>query len=913
MKHFQYTQSIGFRLRGDIAPLSVKGGDDDGLLQDFLRQYEKLLDLYLDALFFERKDGNLYLSNFITVKYPFLKLHAKERYFAPDFNREKTKIYTKDDAHFLEDVLWDWHERNTELYDQLVDEIMRPQNKQVKRADLLYLLKQFFSADNLFFLRDLLQNINHKRESGKINALQAQAQAIEKTTERCLALLSPDQKKGIEVARGSFNYFTVNKQAKDFGGILKELEEKKMSPYKKQNIKELNLLKAVGFCVYIKKKYGTDNPYNLSLSDLYDALKDFKAEQKSKFLEQISQEKWMTFTVTEKEDGAVATTNSKPLKMENLKGKTFHGFAALGAAVGLNPPKRKPKNLTPEQEQERFAQWVHSEFPLFFVKKKKDKNVLSDFLAITREIKDLGEKNQAASPIQKQEITKQLRDKRIKRGKYFQQKWGFAKYEEYCDLYKQVAMTLGKIKAEIKAIEREKIEARLLKYWGLLIDRGETKQIMLVPKAARQEVKRYLQSGKGEIAVLENSSITLRALEKLVRQNFPKQIPDFNEDELLLVKKCKAVLQGRVPQIKLDISAFRDDVLALCEQNHHNKEEFRRDLETVAYRWQCHHCSEADLQQLQKQFGVLIFTLSAYDFERKLQSPEKAHTKLWQEFWSKDNQNLYPLRINPEFRIFYRDTVEQNDADGKKANNRFSHPEARIQFSFTRNAGKAEMQNAFAGEQDLQEQINLFNQAVVDPWVRERDAEENLWYYGIDRGNQELATLGVVRWAKEKYEAMLADGNTKPFDKPEFADISVLKIRDTGATKTITVDRSGTQKEVKIVDNPSYFMADDSEIARYFEEKTVSFIDLTTAKLIKGKIVLDGDVKTYLALKEANAKRKLFEVLSEIKKDANIRHDGKKITIQKKDDKHETLCFFDNRQIQNFGESAKQSLICRNF
>ena len=59
-----------------------------------------------------------------------------------------------------------------------------------------------------------------------------------------------------------------------------------------------------------------------------------------------------------------------------------------------------------------------------------------------------------------------------------------------------------------------------------------------------------------------------------------------------------------------------------------------------------------------------------------------------------------------------------------------------------------------------------------------------------------------------------------------------------------------------MIANLSYFMDRED----WFEEKSCTCIDLTTAKVIKGKIVLNGDIRTYLKLKKENAKRKIYDL-----------------------------------------------------
>ena len=105
--------------------------------------------------------------------------------------------------------------------------------------------------------------------------------------------------------------------------------------------------------------------------------------------------------------------------------------------------------------------------------------------------------------------------------------------------------------------------------------------------------------------------------------------------------------------------------------------------------------------------------------------------------------------------------------------------------------------------------------------------------------------------------------NGKSFSKPRFPEkgeqgIRCVELKPEFLTRQDyrnARDRE-TNRKRNVIDNLSYFM--DRE--EWFEEKNHACIDLTTAKVIKGKIVLNGDVRTFLKLKKENAKRKIHDL-----------------------------------------------------
>jgi len=62
--------------------------------------------------------------------------------------------------------------------------------------------------------------------------------------------------------------------------------------------------------------------------------------------------------------------------------------------------------------------------------------------------------------------------------------------------------------------------------------------------------------------------------------------------------------------------------------------------------------------------------------------------------------------------------------------------------------------------------------------------------------------------------------------------------------------------------NLSYFTVD--KYPDFYEEKEVSCINLSMAKLIKWKIYINGDMASFLKLKKIAGKRKIFELVANI-------------------------------------------------
>src|SRR5208282_5143981 len=135
-----------------------------------------------------------------------------------------------------------------------------------------------------------------------------------------------------------------------------------------------------------------------------------------------------------------------------------------------------------------------------------------------------------------------------------------------------------------------------------------------------------------------------------------------------------------------------------------------------------------------------------------------------------------------------------------------------------------------------------------------------LWFYGIDAGEIELATLALM------------DKDKKPqsFTVYELKDLDFSKEGYIYNKERVLVIR---EKPYKAIQNLSYFLNEELYEKTFrdgkfketfndlFKEKHVSAIDLTTAKVINGKIISNGDIITLLNLKILHAQRKIYQGL----------------------------------------------------
>jgi hypothetical protein len=204
---------------------------------------------------------------------------------------------------------------------------------------------------------------------------------------------------------------------------------------------------------------------------------------------------------------------------------------------------------------------------------------------------------------------------------------------------------------------------------------------------------------------------------------------------------------------------------------------------------------------------------------------------------------------------------------------------------------------AFLETKDLGENIKKFNEKLERDILQSYSIND-LWHYWIDRWINELATLSITKFLSTKNEKWVNNfefAKIKCFKlKDEYDKILDIKIGEYWNTKyefkKSDYIKDWYARNFEVVKNISYFL-DRKEI---FEEITTWIIDLTQAKLIWDKIVLNWDKLTCLKLKELSAKRRIFELFSawKICKDSELSFYEKVIYLVDKDNNINYIYWF---------------------
>ena len=861
-------ETIGEQLQVDIQALNKKSEFN---LAHFITQLKCFCDDMKKYLFFE-KGNELEVDGKLIIKKEWLRIYAKqaladvtEKEKANLYNREgnrklRREQYTIDKYKDLKFTIKEIFDNVDKIYCDIATDASAELNERSRRAHTGLLLQRLSAKRALPCLVSLVENTSKKNEIDDLSVRLKYfgAKLLQQLTFGTCEYL-PAQSNGIPIAKASFNYYTINKKTTDYKSILKNIEEKLLVADLKTLIPQMfNLSKAVKESITEDIKAKTDNKQLLfgdspfadtSTASLRQILKNIKAEQKAKFQEFM---------------------NNNP-SLEKLKSKT---------------------NLY------LFNNITQAEF--------------DEYAELTKQIEEKGISiNQCSSESQKRKLRSDMQHLKKLRGKLL--KDNFNTYKTFANFYGDVARNHGKLLAQLKGIEKERTESQLSNYWALILEQDGSHKLILVPKEVASEFRKQLNpiiKNNSEDKITWIESLTYRSLRKLCFGNLengthsntfnpeikkeihmPNGEFEFQGDEQQKIKFYQEVLNTNYAKQVLDLP--QEVNTRIIGKNFDSLYDFIIALEKICYR-RFSTVDENTIKEL-KRIGAQVFNITSLDLRNEKNSKDKVaryahtdkmHTQIWKNFWSVDNENNnFDIRLNPEITISYRKPKESRIVKyGKESKlfdqnkkNRYLHEQFALITTISEHCNTPAKDLSFVSDEDFKKSIDEFNKTLTEDKVK--------FALGLDNGEVELSTLGVYlpQFDKSTNEEKIAE-----LKKTKDCGFQVFKI------KNLSYEENDTNgKPRKIIQNPSYFVKEDiycrtfgktheeyeTMFANVFEEKYLLTLDLTTAKVIDGKIIENGDVISLFNLWMRHAERNIYEMNDHAKKET-----AKTIILKKSDE-----------------------------
>lgn len=900
MEIYQRTRTIRFKLlpHEENKTKQIESGVNALKNQDSSKLRQNCIDLVSDGyklskelktliIAKEYKNGDIKLKKDVEIKYTWLRLYTKTEFY--DFrnsNSEDKKIFSLKEIGYLEDKFKNWMQAwndNLDLLNEYIDKTTEKEHDLNRKPEIGKIIQSLSKRDSFYFIKEFVLFAKFKNASDeKIKDL---VEKVDILLTMCEKGFLPTQSMGYSIAHASFNYYTIFKNPKNFEEEIRNILTNETPENIQKLIQELEADSPNWNQISNVKNIITrlHNNYN-ALSQLSVSMKLFKARAKSKFLEAIQ-------------------------RNQNL-------------------PFRELQNHLLFSEFRMDNTLDHG---------KSQEEVFSDFMKLNRElhaiankINELKQKNKNSDKELQAAIEK--KDEIAKaRGKYFtsldHNKTYFKKYVDFCDFYKTIAQKFGYLNARLKGIEKEKIESQKLLYWSVIAEQNNKQYIAFIPKSNDNAKRAYEYysgfSGKGDCKLFYFESLTHRALEKLCfagikegtnkfyhgikrelsQQKYPQYYKINNrngfifidgeyffnnnrqKDESKAIQFYKDVLNTKYARTVLrgiQWDNLKDNVL---NKTFYSFDAFKQALEKHSY-VKFVKCNNDLLEELSKNFNAEIFEITSLDLEKKTKENLKEHTDLWLQFWNETNETSnYPIRINPQITIFWRNSkLSREEKYGKDSklfddnrSNRYLYPQYTLATTITENAATQNVNFAFKDARSKKEQIKKFNLQLLESFNPK-------YSYGIDTGKKELATLSL----------------TKTGDKILPQLFTVYTLKDLGYSKKGYIyDKDKLvlrEKPYKAIENLSYFINEQQYNKTFrdgtfketfdflFDIKEVSAIDLTTAKVINGEIITNGDITSFINLRILNAKRKIYQELTK-NPSAELKEDDYKLYFEKEENK----------------------------
>lgn len=876
---FEVRKSLRFGLKPYIINRNVKpivNNESTNLLKDFYKSYEKFLNLLWQSFYKKEKlilknensDSltnkpfvNLFKNLNISVEidkkieedeikynyewYKTIQFQYKwlEELFINDWIENIKNIkYDKNGKKKQKNYITFWDLWNKNFVKNFFEEFIKNSEENLKelkwyidmwlenksrKSDILFLIQKINSREHLWKLYILFEKnyIQHKNDSSIIDKLKKSILELKEIIQKLFIELKSSQSFWLPVEHISLNYYSVNKTPKE---ITEEIEKK------------------------LKKKY---------LNKEY--IWTFENENNKKSLEK-------SFNLNPKQTKALELIKDEIKDEINLK--------ELKEKVKLFKAKQKAWFLQLLQNKVSFENFQNPFYFEFMWEKFEDFKITL-FSDISKE--DYQKMLDLTKKIE-QEDNKEKRTKlKMQRWKYFQ--YNLKKFKFFSEAYKKIAQKYGIDIAEVKSLERQKIDATKLRWWWFLSKENNDYFIntfgIEYSKQVFKEIKN-LKHNWDNIKIYILSSITLRALDKLCfkkNSSFIKKIDtkDFNEKitvnewknnekSFWRLKSKKTLLEEwklldfyiyiLKNQQSLNIKYRSNKSLEILKSSS-NLEDFEINLKLETYELTEKDISKQTFENILKSYNWNSYKITSYDLEKWLET--KKYTHWWFSFWQKENKsNKYIIRINPELTVFFKEKDKEFISKNPKLkNNRRFHNRFILSTNFSFHSNKSYIDSAFINEECRKDSIKTFNNIFNNKNKLE-------YFYWLDKWINELITLWIFKKNWEKIESINISEKIPIYriTNKWLSHFEYIKDNDWN----FVLDKETWEKKKRFLSkNVSYFIK-DLENKELFDKLEIHSClwDLTYAKLIKWNIILNADIFTTFNLYKITAKRFLNDAIT---------------------------------------------------
>ena len=243
---YQYTRAIRFKLDPQRQTQDFeekwKFSDSKVDLNELAKLLSKIYTDLTDLLFYkDKKETNSKgedqtnkskWSKKLSVSKNWLKIWHKNIFYLSIKNKKnKQSKYNLQELEDLYDDIKKWLTDWKEQANQLEKYSKQPKEAQARHSDIAYIIRRFLNNKRLPYIQNFLSEA-HTSDSNldnQIKTLKNNLEQLQKDLKKSEQDYLSSDSSGIEIAKASFNYYTVNKKPKD--GYEKQLKNIKRKLY----------------------------------------------------------------------------------------------------------------------------------------------------------------------------------------------------------------------------------------------------------------------------------------------------------------------------------------------------------------------------------------------------------------------------------------------------------------------------------------------------------------------------------------------------------------------------------------------------------------------------------------------------------------------------------------------------------
>lgn len=415
-----------------------------------------------------------------------------------------------------------------------------------------------------------------------------------------------------------------------------------------------------------------------------------------------------------------------------------------------------------------------------------------------------------------------------------QQKNKNKKYEDITKSYKDKAMEIGKIFAQMRDKITGAAEVNKITHYAMIVEDKNYDRYVLLQEFVEKKAERIYNKAKksdNEFIAYYVNSVTSASISKMIRKKrtsneFDKmrELSD-SERERQNIAEWKLFIEEKGWDIEFDLNLEKESF-----------EQIKKEVDSKCYFLEEKGFSMEMLSDLVREKGCLLLPIVNKDLEKEEKTEKNQFTKDWNSLF----QGNSTWRLTPEFRISYRKPTPHYPVSptGDKRYSRFQltghflceyipqsdkYISIREQLDrYKDDEGQKESIKEFntrirtgadAGKsgENVQDFLQAFNKkhGHQSPSHKKRSGQaidghsESFYVFGIDRGQKELATLCIIDQDKkivgpQRIYVRSFNGEKKRWEHTFLEERHILDLSNLRVETTLCIDGEDRAEKVLV-------------------------------------------------------------------------------------------------------------------